>query len=188
MPIAAQDRTAWWILATWIAFSAALILAFVALNVLRAFFEFDSALATLPVLAIFLFALLILAIFWIFFLVPSLWRRQWQRAISVLIAPVLACALPYLAWYSEISPRFMIERIRFDRAIAALPDPPGSRYREFQWNNSGSAAGGNINEMVVYDETQRLPDRIKSGSTRWHPERTTVKAMGGHYYWVSEAL
>lgn len=75
-----------------------------------------------------------------------------------------------------------------ERAIAAMPDQAGRRYKEFHWDSTGFAAGGNTEQDMVYDESGELPDRVSQGRSRWPADWTTVKPMGGHFYLVVEQL
>lgn len=75
-----------------------------------------------------------------------------------------------------------------ERIVQAMPDQAARRYKEFHWNSTGSAVGGNTEQDMVYDESDELPDRVSQGRSRWPADWTTVEPMGRHFYLVIEQL
>jgi hypothetical protein len=154
-------------------------------SVVRAFYEFDEAIGLLLLIHVLLWTGPWLILAWTGAMAVSLCRIRWRRLISAMIGPVLGFAIPFAYYASGISPRFLIERPRFERIIASLPKHERGR-RVFYWDESGFAGLPSISSYIVYDETDTFADEVRAGRTRW-ASHAGVTPMGGHFFLVMES-
>lgn len=159
------------------------------IGAMRAYAAFDDGFAIvflyLPVV------LLLVAVMTVAWLIATTWlllTRRWRGLVSALVSPAFGLVIPIAVYESGFSPRFWIERPRMERTVAEMPDQAGRRYKEFSWDSTGSAVGGNTEQTMVYDESGEFPDRVSQGHSRWAADWTTVEPMGGHFYLVIEQL
>ncbi len=184
-----SDRFGWTWPLYWTALGLATTLGALAIGAMRAFAAFDEGIVILFLyLPAALFLVAVLTVAWLIATTGLILDRRWRGFVSVVVSPAFGLVIPIAVYKSGFSSRFWIERPRMERIVRAMPDQAARRYKEFHWNSTGFAAGGNTEQDMVYDESDELPDRVSQGRSRWSADWTTVEPMGRHFYLVIEQL
>jgi len=134
--------------------------------------------------------------------------RRWRRVISVLMAPVAACALFVAAGAAGVNAeRIRLEigrRYYLDQIAQLAHDEP--RLKPFDWGESGGAGVTSWIHTLVYDESDEilLPAQQRTAAWRdragkqcpgtpicavlWsHAEKSAVvRKIDGHFYLLTE--
>lgn len=160
----------------------------IGLSVMRAFYVYDEGYAFAALLPPFFGLLVLSGAGWVIAGAFAIRDGRWRRLASIGIAPFFGIVVPYIYYLSGISPRFLVERPRFERVVSALLENGGKRYREFEWDETGGAGLTNTVQIMVFDESDTLPRLIKDDKTKWPYRYTSVTTMGDHFYLVNELL
>jgi hypothetical protein len=146
---------------------------------------------------------------WTAALIRNVALQRWRRVISVLLAPVAACALFVAADAAGVNSqriRLEIGRRRYLDEIAKLAQTDEPRLKLFDWGQSGGAGVNSLIDTLVYDESDEisLPSRERSAAWRDRASRlcpgtsicamlwpnaeklTIVKKIDGHFYLLTE--
>jgi hypothetical protein len=145
---------------------------------------------------------------WTAALIRNITLRRWRRVISVLVAPVAACALFMAADAAGVnSQRIRLElgRRRYLDEIAKLA-PGDPRLKLFDWGQSGGAGVNSLIDTLVYDESDEILLPAKERSAAWRDragkrcpgtpmcallwpnaeKATIVRKIDGHFYLLTE--
>ena len=146
---------------------------------------------------------------WTAALIRNVTLRKWRRVISVLVAPVAACALLVAADAAGVnSPRIRLEicRRHYLDEIAKLAQTGAPRLKLFDWGQSGGAGVNILIDTLVYDESDEISLPAKERSAAWRDragklcpgtpmcammwsnaeKSTIVKKIDGHFYLLTE--
>ena len=155
----------------------------------------------IPVLAV--------SVGWTAALIRNVALRRWRRVISVLVAPLAACALFAIIDAAGVNSqriRLEIGRRYYLAEIAKLAPCDEPRLKLFDWGQSGGAGVNSLIDTLVYDESDEIALLAKERSAAWREragklcpgtpmcavlwpgaERlTVVKKIDGHFYLMTE--
>jgi hypothetical protein len=148
---------------------------------------------------------------WTAALIRNVALRSWRRVISVLVAPVAACALFAAAGAAGVNSeriRLEIGRQYYLDQIAKLAPCDDIRLKLFDWGQTGGAGITTLIFTLVYDEGDEILLPTQERSAAWRDrasklcpgspmcailwplaERSTaVKKIEGHFYLLTEVF
>lgn len=148
-------------------------------------------------------------VLWTAALIRDVALRRWRRVISILAAPVAACALFVVAGAAGVNSariRLEIGRQTYLDEIAKLAPSDDIRLKLFDWGQSGGAGVNSLIDTLVYDESDEISLPANERSAAWRDRAgklcpgtpmcavlwplaaklTIVKKIDGHFYLLTE--
>jgi hypothetical protein len=167
-------------------------------------------LRSLLISLVFIPALAVLVL-WTMALIRNVALRRWRRVISVLVAPVAACALFVVADAAGVNSeriRLEIGRQYYLDEIAKLAQADEPRLKLFNWGQTGGAGVNSLIDTLVYDESDEIAMPAKERSAAWRDragklcpgtpmcamlwplaaKSAIVKKIEGHFYLLTEVF
>ncbi|MGN6285598.1 MAG: hypothetical protein ACTHM2_10660 [Afipia sp.] len=147
---------------------------------------------------------------WLGSLLSSIWHRRWRRAVSAIVAPMIAYGLIQLVLYLGFTPgwiRFELGKQHYLAEVEKLPRGSEPRFKVFNWGQTGGAAVVNIFFTLVFDESDEIAFPPEKRSSAWSHRMTefcpgtamcsilkpdspthhvAIEKVSGHFYLVTE--
>lgn len=119
-------------------------------------------------------------------LVINLRARRWQKLVCVIAAPAMIIGLLAALQHYRIGADwfyFQFKRHEYEEQLRTLHNPH-PQYKEWDWGSTGGTASANYSYTLVYDETDKPLEQIRSRKT-W-AENLWKTAYGEHFFLVTE--
>jgi hypothetical protein len=111
-------------------------------------------------------------------------RRRWRRTVSVIVAPIAVASFFALLIHFHVTPDLIRFELWRSGYLSQAAEPSGTgdspHLKVWGWGGTGGAGVGNIEKLLVYDDSDQIALPPSAWSPEWR-EKANLAAAGNSF-------